>query len=200
MEELNYIWATQGGDLASRLSAAYEFALIPIEPLEHRAEDSPVTTTILDLRPNLDARKSGGFIAYGDDAAAHPIGGIGGGPPPTNWLPVVLVAEDGKLSNSGTVANGAPSINVALAGPPDEQIALEVSWVRADESQDTQPPQIFTIATALIDHPDALNVLTLSNAADGDVATVLTRPVDADGQPHPAPPFANTLSLVVGGS
>ena len=31
MEELNHIWTTQGGELAYRLSAAYEFALIPIE-------------------------------------------------------------------------------------------------------------------------------------------------------------------------
>ena len=36
MEELNHIWTTQGGELAYRLSAAYEFALIPIEPLEQR--------------------------------------------------------------------------------------------------------------------------------------------------------------------
>ena len=46
MEELNHIWTTQGGELAYRLSAAYEFALIPIEPLTHRIEAGPVTTSI----------------------------------------------------------------------------------------------------------------------------------------------------------
>lgn len=200
MEELNYIWATQGGDLAYRLSAAYEFALIPIEPLEHGVEAGPVTTSILDLQPDLDARDSGGFIEYGDEAAAHPLGGIGGGPPPTSWLPVVLFAEGGTLSNAATVAAGTANISVALAGPPDERIALEVSWVRADSSEETQPPQVFTIASALIDHPSAIGALALTDAADGDVATVLTRPVDSGGQPFPASPFANTLSITVGGA
>lgn len=199
MEELNHIWTTQGGDLAYRLSAAYEFALIPIEPLEHGVEAGPVTTSIFDLQPNLDARDGGGFIQFGDEASAHPIGAIGGGDPPTGWLPVVLVAEGGALSNSATVAAGAPGITVALAGPPEERIALEVSWVRADSSEDTQPPQAFTIASPRIDDPAAISVLTLTNAADGDVATVLTRPADAGGQPLPTSPFANTLSLVVGG-
>ena len=31
MEEINHTWTTQGGELAYRLSASYELALIPIE-------------------------------------------------------------------------------------------------------------------------------------------------------------------------
>lgn len=201
MEELNHIWTTQGGELAYRLSAAYEFALIPIEPLEQRVEAGPVTTSVVDVQPSVAAGKAGGFIDFGNEATANPIGGIGAGnpPPPTNWLPVVLFAEAGALSNAGTVVNGAPSIDLALAGPPGERVAVEVSWVRGDSSRDTQAPQIFAIVTPRIDDPAAITVLNLTNAAGGDVATVLTRPVDGADQPLATSPFANTLSIVVGG-
>lgn len=201
MEELNHIWTTQGGELAYRLSAAYEFALIPIEPLDQHIEAGPVTTSILDVQPDVAAGKAGGFIEFGDDATALPIGGIGAGnpPPPTDWLPVVLIAEGGALSNAGTVAGGTANINVALAGLPGERIALEVSWVRADDTQDIQAPQVFPIVSPRIDDPAAIAVLDLTNAVAGDVATVLTRPVDAADQPLATSPFANTLALTVGG-
>jgi hypothetical protein len=201
MEELNHIWTTQGGDLAYRLSAIYEFALIPIEPLEHKADSPPVTTSIFDLQPNIKARDATGFIKYGDEPSAHPLSDIQDKklPPPTNWLPVVLVSQGEALSNKGTVASGAANISVALAGPPGERIALEVSWVRANDSRMTQAPQVFIIASHLIDDPAAISLLDLESAADGDVATVLTRPVNDAGVPLASSPFANTLLIAVGG-
>lgn len=201
MEELNHIWTTQGGDLAYRLSAIYEFALIPIEPLEHKADDPPVTTSIIDLQPNIKARDVTGFIEYGDEPSAHPLSDINDPelPPPTNWLPVVLVSQGEALSNKGTVADGATTIDVALAGLPGERIALEVSWVRADDSKVTQDPQVFPINSHLIDDPAAIAVLNLVDASTGDVAIVRTRPVGPADVPLPASPFANTLLIVVGG-
>ncbi len=200
VEELNNIWTTQGGELAYRLSAAYEFALIPIEPLEHRIEAGPVTSSVLDLQPNIDAREVAGFIEFGDEAIARPLGGIGAGrpPPPTNWLPVVLFAHAGALSNAESVAAGTTSIDVALAGPPGERVALEISWVRADNSEDSQPPQVVTIASPNIDDAAAVSALALTDVENGDAATVRTRPVDTAGQPLPSSPFANTLTLTVG--
>ncbi len=201
MEELNHIWTTQGGDLAYRLSASYEFALIPIEPLEHGVEAGPVTTSILDVQPNVDARDASGFIEYGDEANAIPIGGRASNnpPPATNWLPVVLFSEADVLSSSATVADGMASIKLALAGPPGERIALEVSWLRSDASEDTQTPEVFTIASPRIDDPTAIITLTLSHAANGDTAIILTRPVDGADQPLTTSAFANTLSFAVGG-
>jgi len=201
MEELNHIWTTQGGELAYRLSASYEFALIPIEPLTHGIEAGPVTTSILDVKPDIKARDASGFIAYGEEANAIPMGGIGAGNPhpATNWLPVVLFARGQVLSNSETIADGTANIKLAIAGPPGERVALEVSWVRADNSTETQAPEVFTIASPRIDDPAAVKTLTLDNAADGDVATVRARPVDAADQPMAASAFANTLSIVVGG-
>lgn len=202
MEELNHIWTTQGGELAYRLSAAYEFALIPIEPLVHGIEAGPVSTSIIDVQPNLAATDAGGFIAYGEDASAMPIGGVGPGQPPpaTNWLPVVLFVRGGALSNSETVAAGTSDVAVSIAGPDGERVALEISWTRADSSTDTQGPQVFTIDGPRIDDPAAVHQLNLLNAAAGDEATVRTRPVDATGQPLATSAFANTLSILVGGA
>lgn len=200
VEELNNIWTTQGGELAYRLSAAYEFALIPIEPLEHRIEAGPVTTSVLDVRPSVAARDEVGFINFGDDSIALPLGGIAAGnpPSPTNWLPVVLFAAGGSLSNSETVAEGTASVDFALAGPPGERVALEVSWVRVNGDEETQPPQVFNIASPRIDDPAAITTLDLTDVANGDIATVLTRPVDGAGQPLSTSPFANTLALIAG--
>lgn len=202
VEELNHIWTTQGGELAYRLSAVYEFALIPIEPLEHAVEASQITTSIIDMQPNIKARDVKGFIKYGDDANAMPLGGIGVNNPPaaTNWLPVALFAEGGVLSNTETVANNTLDIDVALAGPPGERVALEVSWVRANNSTDIQPAEVFTIVGPRIDDPAVIKKLTLINAQVGDSATILIRPVDGAGQPLPTSAYANTLSLDVGGA
>lgn len=202
MEELNHIWTTQGGELAYRLSAAYEFALIPIEPLVHGIEAGPVSTSILDVQPNLAARDAGGFIAFGEDASANPIGGVGPAnpPPATNWLPVVLFVRGEVLSNSETIAAGTGDIDVSIAGPAGERVALEVFWTREDSSTDAQAPQVFTIDGPRIDDPAAVRQLNLQNAAAGDAAIVRTRPVDAAGQPLATSAFANTLSVSVGGA
>jgi hypothetical protein len=168
----------------------------------HGTEAGPVATSILDVQPNLEARDAGGFIAYGPDASAIPVGGIGPGnpPPATDWLPVILFVRGDVLSNSETIAAGTEDIEVTIAGPPGERVALEVSWTRADSTTDSQSPQVYTIAGPRVDDPAAVRTLDLVNAAAGDVATVRTRPANAQGQPLAASAFANTLSIVVGGA
>ena len=196
MEELNYVWTTQGGELAYRLSAAYEFALIPIEPLERAPEPVTATTAIFDVRAGLEPESE--FLVFGDETTALPVGATDGSPePPTNWLPVLLLADGGVLTNAREVAAGTADVSFALAGPPGERVALEVSWARQGGSSETQAPQVFEIQTHRIDDDEALATLTLENAAAGDRATVLTRPVDEADQPLPTSPFANTLTLDV---
>ena len=97
------------------------------------------------------------------------------------------------------VADGETNIELVLAGPPGERVALEISWLRNDASEDTQLSEVFTIASPRIDDPAAIIVLSLNNAAVGDTATILTRPVDVADQPLAASAFANTLSLAVAG-
>lgn len=197
MEELNHIWTTQGGELAYRLSAAYEFALIPIEPLEHRIEAGPVTTSIIDVQPSVPDEPSG-FTPYGAEARAIPLAASGAGPQqpsPAGTLPLVLFSQAGSLTNAASVATAATDVGFAVSGLPGARIAVSVSWIRADESQDTQADQVFTIAATRIDDPAALATLTLDNPAAGDTATVFTRAADDAGVAIPNSPLANTLTL-----
>lgn len=204
MEELNHIWTTQGGELAYRLSAAYEFALVPIEPLVRRTSPVPTRTAILDVARQLDEARAPGFIQLTRETTEIPIGGESPAnpEPPTNWLPVVLAVDDGALTTRPEVAAGAASIEVALAGLAGERVALEVIWTRAaaPDTPESQPAQVFTIQTHLVDVPEARVTLALSGPAAGDVAVVRTRPVDAAGQPFANSPFANTLTLTVPGA
>jgi hypothetical protein len=74
-----------------------------------------------------------------------------------------------------------------------------VIWTRAaaPDTPETQPPQVFTVQSHVVDAPAARVTLALSAPAAGDVAVVRTRPVDATGAPLANSPFANTLTLTV---
>jgi hypothetical protein len=204
MEELNHIWTTQGAELAYRLSAAYEFALVPIEPLVRRTPPVPTRTAILDVTPQLEGARRPGFIELTQATTEIPIGGESpeNPDPPTNWLPVVLAIDDGALATRRDIAAGIASIEVALAGLAGERVALEVTWTRAaaPATAESQPPQVFTVRTHIVDAPEARVALALSAPAAGDVAVVRTRPVDAADQPLANSPFANTLTLTVPGA
>jgi hypothetical protein len=201
MEELNHIWTTQGGELAYRLSAAYEFALVPIEPLVRRAPGVPMRTAIVDVLPHADRSHATGFIELGQETTEIPLGGESPAnpEPPTNWLPVVLAVDDGALTTRREIAAGTASIEVALAGLRGERVGLEVIWTRAaaPEVPETQAAQVFTIQSHVVDAPAARATLALSAPAAGDVAVVRTRPVDGAGAPLAHSPFANTLTLTV---
>lgn len=197
MEELNHIWTTQGGDLAYRLSAVYEFALIPVEPLDHHTPPLPVTTAIADLAPGVPEEISG-FAPYGAEARATPLAAFGTDtrePSPATVLPVVLFSTNGSLGNAARIAPGTPDIQLALSGLPGARIAVRVAWTRADESTETQPDQQFTVATPRIDASEALVTLSLSGPQAGDTALITTRATDEGGTVLPGSPLANTLSL-----
>ena len=201
MEELNHIWTTQGGELAYRLSAAYEFALIPIEPMKRVIDAGPVRTGIVDVHPEVKPRKDDALIEYGDDPVAIPLRGVEGQPlpltdvplpPPPKWLPVVLFADGEKRTNTTEITPGRTLVDVAIAGLPGTKVKLEVSWIRADGSADTQDPaQVFTIRHLRIDDRKAVEPLMLKNPRAGDAATVLVRPVDGSDDL----PVGNTLSI-----
>ncbi len=195
MEELNHIWTTQGGELAYRLSATYEFALIPIEPLERRVPPVPMTSAIIDTRP-ASARPEG-FIDLGAEARTIPLAATTGSqqPPPVDVLPVLLFSSAGVLSSALTIAPATASVSLALSGLPGSKAAVTVTWTRANDTQAVQPKQVFTIAAVRLDDPAALVTLNLDVAADGDTALITTRAADAGGMEIANSPFANTLSL-----
>ena len=198
MEELNHIWTTQGGELAYRLSAAYEFALIPIEPLDHRLEAGPVRTSIIDIQPSVPKHPAG-FVSFGPEARAIPLAATTPdlNPPPADFLPVVLFAQDTGLSNAATVPPETGNIDIAISGLPGTRAVVSIAWTRADNSLDTQLPQNFVIGAVRIDDPGAIVTLDLDEPEAGDSAIISTRAADAGGTAIPDSPFANTLTLSV---
>ncbi len=168
MEELNHIWTTQGGELAYRLSAAYELALIPIEPMTHAA-------------PAPD-------VAAGEVVAAPgPVG-----------RPFQMFHQGGRLFSHLDIAAGTASAELSLTGVPQSRVSVVVDWSRAGGARDRQAPQIFEIKTPDVDVPVARVALNLVAAADGDTATLITTPIGPDGKPIAGAPAANPIYLSVG--
>lgn len=196
MEELNHIWTTQGAELAYRLSASYEFSLIPIEPLEERLPAAPPRTAILGAEASAEV--PAGMLPVTANTVAIPLADNAGGPPPTTWLPVqMLVAADGTLTSELSVAASATDVTLALAGPAGEAAAVEVEWMLAGNAPpETQGAQVFAFGAPLIDNPAARVTLALSIPATAESAVLRTRPAAA-GVPVADSPFANALTLRV---
>lgn len=194
MEEMNHIWTTQGGELAYRLSAAYEFALIPIEPLEPRIDAAPPETLVIDSASSLAGAELS-FNPISSDTRVIPVGD-GETAPPTAWLPVQMLVDGDTLTNHLQVADDSADVRIAIAGPADEQASVIVTWTLADESTEAQPEQIFTIGTALIDHDEAQNTLTLAIPATA-VSAVITARAAEGGAGLPGSPLSNALTLSV---
>lgn len=191
MEELNHIWTTQGGELAYRLSAAYEFALIPIEPLNPREEAEPPRTLMIDTGLGLNAD---GFTPPGNDSVAVPLSRAG--PAPVGWLPVQMLVDGGQLTNSLTISDESEAVTLALAGPPGESGAVEVIWTLDDETSSAQPVQILAFGSPLLDSPAARIDLELEIPGNAKGGVIRTRAAK-NGQPVSASPYTNALSLTV---
>jgi hypothetical protein len=168
MEELNHIWTTQGGELAYRLSSAYELALIPIEPLTHAAPTPEVTAGEIEIAP-------------------------GNAPSPFQ-----MFFDQDRLFSHHQVVAGTAATPIAITGTPKTKVAVVVSWVRAGGTTDAQAAQEFELTTPDVNAPAARFDLALTNAADGDVADVQTVLLDADGAPVRGVPPANPIRLIIG--
>ncbi|MCJ9429319.1 Pvc16 family protein [Kordiimonas marina] len=168
MEEINHVWTTQGGELAYRLSAAYELALIPIEPLVHGQPVPPVSEGQFEMVP-----------------------GFGRGP-------YQMFQQGGRLFSHLELGAGTAQVKIALTGEPGAQAAVAVEWRRAGGTLEQQAPQTFAIKTSDVDAGDALFDVTLSGAAVGDRANLQTVIVDADGTPVKGVPPGNLITLDIG--
>ena len=168
MEELNHIWTTQGGELAYRLSVAYELALIPIEPLTHAAPAPEV---------------SAGQIVVAPGNASSPF---------------QMFVHQERLFSHHQVPAGTATARIAITGIPKSRVRVQIVWTRADGVHEMQAAQVFELKTPDIDAGDARFDLGLSNAAAGDVAEVETLLLDADGAPVRGVPPANSIRLTIG--
>lgn len=167
MEETNHIWTTQG-DVPYRLSAAYEFALIPVEPLVHAAAPQKV--------------QAGEVV-------------VSASPQP---LPFIMFLDGGRLFNERTIAPAANVTLALAGdpGPDDDRHAnIVVDWTRANGDPERQPPQTFKLKTVDMTSNDVQIALALANAADGDVARITAFPARPDGTPLEGGQPSNLLTL-----
>lgn len=194
MEEINHIWTTQGGDLAYRLSAAYEFSLIPIEPLTPGEPALPPRTLILDALAGTSGDRSG-FAPLGSESRAIPLAGAAG-PPAVRWAPVQMFVQGDALTNVLEIAADAAEATLAVAGPAGGEAAMQVVWITAAGAETAQPIQVELIGSARLDAPEARLTLQLAAPAGAIEGTVRTRPA-AGGAPVPGAAFGNALTLTV---
>ncbi len=168
MEELNHIWTTQGGELAYRLSSAYELALIPIEPLTHATLVPKARIGEIELAP--------GSVRS----------------------PFQMFVDQNRLFSHHQVAAGTASTRIAITGAPGTRVSAVVTWTRAGGATDRQAAQQFELLTLDVNAAAAQFDLALTNAAVSDRADVQTILLDADGAPVPGVPPANPVRLMIG--
>lgn len=203
MEEINHIWTTQGAELAYRLSAGYEFALIPIEPLVHAEPGPPVRAGVYEVTPYAPPRAGERvFRTLGEEPAGRALADAEAGPPPeappVDWVPLALLAEGGALANARSVPAGTASVDVALAGPVGARVSFAVDWTRAGGAAAAQAAQARTIGHHRLDDPAALVSLALQDAAAGDRALITARPArPGAATPLPGAPPGMTLAVTV---
>ncbi len=187
MEEMNHIWSIQGGDLAYRLSAAFELALIPIEPLEHAEPAPDVGSVILDIDAAMPLVTVDAEPGLGPSPIGIPPAGA-----TTTWLPFSMLSVGDELTAAGTVSAGTSSVNISIAGEVGETADVVVSWTRADGTQDVQAAQVADVSVARLTAEAPTKAITLTNAALGDVAVISVRASGDDKAP-----FGNTLTVEV---
>lgn len=168
MEELNHIWTTQGGELAYRISAAYELALIPIEPLSHAAPAPAVV--------------AGEFVAA----------------PGVTGRPFQMFHQGGRLFSHLQLPAATATAQIVLTGVPQSRVSVVVDWQRAGGAAERQNGQTFEIKTTDVDTADARFDVTLDAAAAGDTATLITTLIAADDSPIAGAPQGNPIHLKVG--
>ncbi|WP_147127630.1 DUF4255 domain-containing protein [Shimia ponticola] len=178
MEELNHIWTTQGGELAYRLSAAYELSLIPIEPLSYVAPPAPVSAAILDLSPNATPSLSDDPISIPPSDAA------------LNWVPTMMFLGDDGLTNTITVPAGTETVGPLLSGLIKARVEVVFDWTRHDGTTDEQSA-FRRVKSSFFDGANAQVNVPLGPTTAGDVAQIHAR--------HPSDPSlsGNRLTIMV---
>lgn len=197
MEELNHIWTTQGSDISYQLSAAFEFSLIAIDPLELPQPATLVHSTEVEVAPNM-ALASGGPQDYGDEffsAPAENADNSWAGPP---HLPQVLalgpVGPVGRLD----IVSAAGTIPLALAGAVGSRAEITVSVRQGDGAELRRLTAVHEVKTINLSAPEA-RLDFAANLAGGKVAIVEVRQTDDAGASLNPSRVGNTLTLTIDG-
>lgn len=183
LDSLNHIWSTQG-DVAYRLSVAYEMSLAPI-PLAEPVEQSPRVGAI-----GVEAWAHTSYVplptgGFGIEASPRQVPRVEIDTAPPGWQPHICFADTGEqalayhlvVAKSALPSSGSLSLKVALAGKAGTDVALvwetwnsTDGWLREDSGQDE------TLAGDTIDPDSFFDPLVPAMLADVEL------PIDDVGQ------------------
>ncbi|MGB3336090.1 MAG: DUF4255 domain-containing protein [Devosia sp.] len=206
MEEINHIWTTQGSELAYRLSAVYEFSLVPVEPAVRRPPGPPVRTAILDLTPTSRVPEPFDFggETFGVALAKRTDANKPAPPRKPTRLPIALLRDGGRLTTSASILPAARKVEMALAGSPGAIAAFQLEFSAADGTAAGSPVvKLETIQAALLD--DARAKVTLgftkpNNSTRLSIRTFPTKLVDGENEIDAEAPFSPALVVALDGA
>ena len=184
MEELNHIWTTQGSELSYQLSAAYEFALMPVDPLVQVAETPRIETTQLqvDLMPPVPP----GTPPLSDSLRAFSQTG--------ESLPLLLWRGPDGLTNTGSFPRDQDDFDLILTGPPGSRVRIDLRLLRANGTARRSAEVEATVQTTDPNDPAAVTPITLNTNGGRTLIAELVA-LDAAGAPRLPLQVAATLTL-----
>lgn len=196
MEELNHIWTTQGSELSYQLSAAYEFALLPIDPLVPEAPSSEVRTTVLQVDAHL-GRRDERPVSHDMEHRAFPALAEGEAWTGPVYLPQMLaLGPDGPVETL-TLPQAPATLDLAVAGIVSQKAELRLSHRDAAGAEIRQAAHVVTIASQWLDLAAAKVSLAVPDTAGTVTLIAEIRAADAAGQPLVPDRVGATLTLAV---
>ncbi|WP_185962227.1 Pvc16 family protein [Palleronia caenipelagi] len=194
MEELNHIWTTQGSDLGYRMSAAYEFALIPVDPEIAPTPAGWVESAIVQVEPSMD-HAADISVPYDMEFSSAPkkqtyVDRV--------HLPrILVVGPDGPTDELDLLPVNGP-VEFVLAGQPEAK--AHITFIvqdggRAEIRRQTRKPVLKTPSLA----DPAANWTTTLNCTGGKLLIIEMRPADDAGVPLEPQRVGNTLTLTIDG-
>jgi len=164
LDDLNHIWSTQG-EVAYRLSAAYELALVPL-PMERPKESGPLVAAIgSEAKPGI-TKKALPEEGLGIKGIGPVVSGFSVDTGMKEWAPHICFFHDGGLQYTLLFEEGSVPANVSLliAGDKTEDVTLiwqhwdkNAGWVK-DSDSDTLKPQAEEIPSGYSGTPAPHNV------------------------------------------
>ena len=196
MEELNHIWTTQGSEIGYQMSAAYEFSLVPVDPLVAATPAGRVHTA--QVQVGTDPSTPAGAQDYDLEFTAYPASDAGTPWPGAPHLPQLLVIGAEGPAGSTSLPATAAELDLALAGDPGTRAEVRLSIRDAAGTELRAVTGAFDIVTPRLDAASARVKLPVDlTGAASLVAEV--READATDAPLVPDRIGNTLTLTVTG-
>ncbi len=190
MEEINHIWTALNGETAYRMSATYEFSLVPVDPAQAAPASGPMTGFVAEVDPNTERRTTE------LDAVATLDG----------WQPDLrLVDAQGALVEALTLTwsaaafanNPADPVTLALIGAAGR--IAELVWERQVGPNDWEPAVTVqtVVGAARFDDPASRLQPALPQTDAPTLYRLAAWPTDGAGARLPDARPSRTLTLAV---